>query len=80
MKKMKPYQVNKAVFIVAISGFAVALFGIAIESMVLCGIGMIAMVGMMIFRVIFYRCPHCNAYLDRSTGDYCPYCGENVNK
>ncbi len=80
MKKLKPYEVNKVFFIASAVGFAIGLFGIAIESPILGGIGIAVMVGMMAFRIIFYRCPHCKAYLDRSTGDYCPYCGENVNK
>lgn len=29
-----------------------------------------------IFQIIFYRCPHCGKYLGRTTGRHCPYCGE----
>lgn len=30
-------------------------------------------------HLIFYRCPHCGKFLDRSTGDYCPYCGQQMD-
>lgn len=32
-----------------------------------------------LLHLIFYRCPFCHRYLHRSAGDYCPYCGENMN-
>ncbi len=38
--------------------------------------------GMILFNLIFCRCPHCNTYLWRVTWamDFCPYCGKTLKE
>lgn len=40
---------------------------------------LVCMVAGLIFMAIFSRCPYCHHYLRYYTGDYCPFCGENMN-
>lgn len=64
----------------ALAGFIIGLAGPICEIMAFSVIGCIIMVGSGIFYIVFYRCPYCEKFLDRSTGEYCPYCGEKVDK
>ena len=43
------------------------------------GIAVGLMLALLIFNVIFNRCPKCGTYLWR-TGDFCTSCGENLQK
>lgn len=80
MKKLRPRTVRilfwVALAIGAITGFA----GVFFNNDPLLFIGLGIMFGSVVFYAIFYRCPHCGRYLDRSTGPYCPYCRKEVNK
>ena len=29
--------------------------------------------------LLWIRCPHCGRHLDRNNGDYCQYCGEEID-
>ena len=80
MKKLKPQNVNRLVWIALIIGSIIAFCGVPKENSPLLGIGVGIMCIAIVFRLIFYRCPHCGKYLDRSTGQYCPYCRGNVNE
>ena len=80
MKNLKPKNVNVIVWISFLIGAIVAFTGTFLDKTVIIVVGVIIVICSMIFRFIFYRCPYCGAYLDRSTGDYCPYCGEDVNE
>ena len=80
MKKLKPKTVHRLCWLFLLIGAIIALCGIPVESNVFILIGLVVMCCTLIFRVIFYRCPHCGKYLDRSTGLYCPYCRGNVNE
>ena len=79
MKDLTPKKVN-AIFILAILiGALIGFLGAYLEYTVLVFVGMAIMCMAVVLRVIFYRCPHCGKYLDRSTGQYCPYCGRDIN-
>ena len=80
MKKLRPKKVNLIFGIALLAGAAAGFYGVFSEKTVLSCIGIAAMAGAVLFRFIFYRCPHCGKYLDRSTGRYCPYCREDVNE
>ena len=80
MKKLKPKNVNILVWVILIIGIIIAYCGLPKETSTLTVIGVVIMCSALIFRFIFYRCPHCGKYLDRSTGQYCPYCRGNVNE
>ncbi len=79
MKKPSPKQVNMRFLLILAAGAVVGLIGACFEIKFLAMMGLILLVGDIIFRLVYYRCPHCGKYLDRSTGDYCPYCGKDVN-
>ena len=80
MKKLKPRDVRRIYWVIMIVGVIVALFGLPNENKALLIIGALIMIASIIFYYIFYRCPSCGRYLDRSTGQYCPYCGVNIDK
>ncbi len=73
-------KINGYFFLILLIGLLIALFGVSTEISAITIIGILIMFCSIIFRVIFYRCPHCGHYLDRSTGEYCPKCGEKVNE
>ena len=79
MKKFTPQKVNNIVLIILIIGLLIAMFGLSRDMLTVIVIGMAVMISSIIFKVLFYRCPHCWKYLDRSSGDFCPYCGKEVN-
>lgn len=79
MKKLPPKTINAICLALLAVGALIGVGGALSEMYVIVAIGMGIIVCAMIFRVIFYRCPHCGRYLDRSTGKYCPYCGKPVN-
>ena len=80
MKDFKPRQVRKIIGVVAAVGIAVLLAGVVTSVEALMAIGCLILVAGVGFQLVYYRCPHCGKYLDRSGGDFCPYCGKNVNE
>lgn len=81
MKKGTPKQVRKRTYIILGVGLLIGLIGLALNELVaLIMIGLVVMFSAVIHHVIFYRCPHCGKFLDRSTGEYCPYCSRKVNE
>ena len=80
MRKCNPKKINTIALVIIFVGALIGFCGIAREIDFLVIIGMIVVISSIIFRLIFYRCPHCSQFLDRSTGEYCPYCGEKINE
>lgn len=80
MSKWKPKEVNRVVLrllLVCMALFAVA----AISQVKLLFVPCVAVFALAVgLHLVYYRCPHCGKFLDRSTGDFCPYCGKNVNE
>ena len=79
MKRLRPKDVNSILVIALLIGAVTAFYGVFSDKTALSVIGIVIMICSVLFRYIFYRCPHCGKYLDRSTGPYCPYCREKVN-
>lgn len=79
MKRWYPRQIRRLVMILLALGVLLAAAGVSREWFPLCGLGIAVMVGAILFHLLFYRCPCCGKFLDRSTGDFCPYCGKQVN-
>ena len=55
-----------------------ALVGALMEVTALTVIGVLLVIVAVVIHFMFYRCPHCGEFLDRSTGAYCPYCGKKM--
>ena len=75
---MNPKIANKVFIIALLSGAVISGIGSNNGPQWLTFFGLAMMCGGLILRVMCYRCPHCNAYLDRSRGEFCPYCGKNI--
>lgn len=43
-------------------------------------LGIAALVGMIVVKVAFDRCPHCGACLGRARGGRCPRCGKPLEE
>lgn len=80
MNKLKPKMIHKVGILLCVIGAALGFVGITIEVFALMIVGVVILLSSILFRWVCYRCPHCGKYLDRSTGDFCPYCGNDVNK
>lgn len=80
MKNLKPQEVQKYFFLILGISALFGAIGVSMESVVIPLIAIVAIIADVGFRILFYRCPHCNRFLDRSTGSFCPHCGRNVNE
>lgn len=77
MNRNNPKIVRIIQSCILLLGLLVALLGVLLkEDTVLIVIGIVSMYGSIVYHFLFYRCPYCNAYLDRSRGEYCHYCGK----
>ena len=79
MKKLPPKTIDAIYLALLVVGVLVGVGGALSEMYVLGAVGMGIIFCSMILRVVFYRCPHCGRYLDRSSGKYCSHCGKPVN-
>lgn len=54
--------------------------GILLDSAIGIGIVLLLVIGYLVLNWIWWRCPHCNAYLWKLStfAEYCPYCGEKL--
>jgi hypothetical protein len=77
---MNPQKARMIVWTIFLLALVISVIGLLFDSDFLVVIGVIVIICDLIFHIIFYRCPHCGRYLDRNTGDYCPYCGKEVNR
>lgn len=44
------------------------------RTVIMLGIGIICMVGTVVFRIKFCRCPNCDKYIFRCVNHQCPFC------
>lgn len=80
MKNLSLKKINIIFCIALFVSTVIVLCGSAFENSIISFIGFSGLVGAVIFRVLFYRCPHCGKFLGRDTYRHCPHCGENVNE
>ena len=77
-KRLAPKQVRKIFWIAFLVGAVVGGAGFVLSQQPLSAVGLVILAGDIIFYLACYRCPHCGKYLDRSTGPYCPQCGQKI--
>lgn len=80
MKKLQPKSVQTYCLAALAVGMLFGFIGILTRVKALSVICVVVLIASVVFRFIFYRCPHCEKYLDRSGGDFCPYCGRKINE
>ncbi|MBT9683935.1 hypothetical protein [Pseudoflavonifractor sp. MCC625] len=78
MKKLLPPQVRTVVWILFAVGGIVGMIGALAEITLLWVLGVVVLICGTGYHFLFYRCPHCGKFLDRSTGAFCPYCGKKM--
>ena len=76
---MKKIEI-RSLLILALGSLTAFTGAIFFSSEFLIFIGLGIMVSSIIYHLIFYRCPHCGKYLYRNNGDFCQYCGKNLNE
>jgi hypothetical protein len=58
------------------------LHNILLDSYIGIGIVLFLMIGYLVLNWIWWRCPHCNAYLWKLStfAEYCPHCGKKLEE
>ena len=80
MKNVNPKKVNIIFWIMLVVGALISGIGSTEGIQWMSMLGIALMMGGLLVKVLMYRCPHCGKYLDRSSGDFCPYCGKKVGE
>lgn len=79
MNKMSPKRVHLYSLLILAAGAALGAIGALSEIKLLAILGITLLIGDIVFRIACYRCSYCGRYLERSRGEYCPYCGKELN-
>lgn len=77
---MKLKTINRLYIIILIIGALIAFAGAFAESTLLSAAGILIICADMVLRFILIRCPYCGRFLDRSSGGYCPHCGQSFDE
>lgn len=80
MKNLSPKKSNIIFWIMLVVGALISGIGSTEGVQWMAMLGIALMMGGLLVKVLMYRCPHCGKYLDRSTGDFCPYCGKKIGE
>ena len=78
MKYISPKKVRVIFFIAQVVAILVIAMGARLDSMAVIYTGAGIVVLALIFSFFWNRCPHCGRHLGSSWGEYCPYCGKDV--
>lgn len=80
MKKLGPKKMRYAFLAVIFAGAFLGMISAATAQAWLAVCAVILLLSSCVLHYVFYRCPHCDAYLDRSWGEYCPHCGKKLEE
>ena len=80
MNRLTPRKARFCTVMILAAGLVVAVAGAMTAGMAVTLAGVVLEMGGLVFDIIFYRCPNCGKYLDRSYGDYCPHCGVEMER
>jgi hypothetical protein len=79
MKRITLKRANQIFWSLFGIGIAVGALGCVCRGSAVAMVGVLFLLGAIFSRFLFYRCPHCNRYLDRSDGGFCPCCGKKLD-
>jgi len=79
MRSIPPKKARQIYLGVGAGALLIVLMGVVMQSTRVELVGAGIMVLDMIFHLITYHCPHCGRYLGRTWGDYCPFCGGDLD-
>ena len=77
---MNPKKANIIFWIMLVAGALISGIGSTEGMQWMATLGIVVMVGGLMVKMFLCRCPHCGMYLDRSAGEFCPYCGKKLEK
>ena len=83
MKRISLKIVTRLSIIFSVIGLLLVITGICLGAtigLIVLGIGLVELVGTIIFIAVFRRCPHCGSFLKTGCDRYCPHCGKYVNE
>lgn len=80
MKHMKIKTV-KRIYLFGILTLVLSFcFAASMQSTVFLAIDLFLIFALVVFFVIFFRCPRCGKFLGRIDGAYCPFCGKKLDE
>ena len=78
MKILNPNTVDLIFWSLQFIGGITAFLGTPVDNTAIFIIGIAIIIIGWLFRLVFFRCPHCGKRLSRSQGEICPYCNNNI--
>lgn len=78
MKKMSPKTIDLLFWIFLSVGSLLGYFGLPSQTNFLFVIGVVMILGALLFRHLFFKCPHCGKRITGTSGGYCPYCNKSL--
>lgn len=78
MKKMPLKKVKQISWILLLISFTMILVGAHNDWLSLTLLGLVPWLGSSVVGFLYYRCPHCNQFLGRTGGQFCPFCGKKL--
>lgn len=75
---MKPKKARELTNTLLMTGIVVMLLGYVNEIFLM--IGAIVACSCLLPHFIFYKCPHCGRHLGRNEGEFCQYCGKQIDE
>ncbi len=75
---MRPKKVRRIFWLLILAAAAIGFAELELDSQKMPCVGVALLLAAVAFHFIFYRCPFCGGFLDRSTGNYCPHCGKDL--
>ena len=81
MKKIQLKHVRIVGSISSILGIFLILLGCWLKNVWLIDVAILVMLAVIIFLVVFNRCPHCGRFLGHAGGAaFCPHCGDKLDE
>lgn len=73
-------KINRTSYVILGIGAIIMAVGARFDNIPVMVLGTVFAVAAAVYRVKNYRCPYCNAFLNRSEHGCCPKCGKRVDE